>query len=58
MFDARATAFVVDDDVSVRESIKLLVESAGWRVEAFGCGREVMALVISSRNRFESLRVV
>jgi FixJ family two-component response regulator len=43
MFDARATVFVVDDDVSVRESIKLLVESAGWRVEAFGCGREFLA---------------
>jgi FixJ family two-component response regulator len=27
--------FVVDDDVSVRESLELLVRSAGWKVETF-----------------------
>lgn len=27
MFDAIPTVFVVDDDVSVRESLKLLIES-------------------------------
>jgi FixJ family two-component response regulator len=25
--------FVVDDDISVRESLELLIGSAGWRVE-------------------------
>jgi FixJ family two-component response regulator len=27
--------FVVDDDVSVRESLELLIHSAGWRAETF-----------------------
>lgn len=35
--------FVVDDDISVRESISLLAESAGWRAETFGCGEEFLA---------------
>ena len=29
------TVFVVDDDVSVRESLDLLLRSAGWRPEIF-----------------------
>jgi FixJ family two-component response regulator len=29
------TVFVVDDDVSVRESLDLLLRSAGWRAEIF-----------------------
>ncbi len=29
------TVFVVDDDVSVRESLELLIQSAGWRSETF-----------------------
>ena len=29
------TVFVVDDDVSVRESLELLIHSAGWRPETF-----------------------
>jgi FixJ family two-component response regulator len=35
--------FVVDDDVSVRESLKLLIESAGWQPETFGSGQEFLA---------------
>jgi FixJ family two-component response regulator len=31
--------FVVDDDVSVRESLELLIASAGWRVETFASAR-------------------
>ena len=27
--------FVVDDDISVRESLELLIRTAGWRVETF-----------------------
>jgi len=33
--DATPVVFVVDDDVSVRESIELLIQSAGWRCETF-----------------------
>jgi FixJ family two-component response regulator len=35
--------FVVDDDVSVRESLELLVRSAGWRVDTFASGRQFLA---------------
>ena len=45
MSDAKPTVFVVDDDVSVRESLKLLIESAGWESEAFGSGQEFLARV-------------
>ena len=27
--------FIVDDDVSVRESLELLIQNEGWRAEAF-----------------------
>src|SRR6476646_8539681 len=30
-----AVVFVVDDDVSVRESLELLIQSAGWHPEIF-----------------------
>ena len=43
MSDARPTVFVVDDDVSVRESLKLLIESVGWQPETFGSGQEFLA---------------
>jgi FixJ family two-component response regulator len=35
--------FVVDDDISVRESLELLVAFAGWRVETFGSAQEFLA---------------
>lgn len=35
--------FVVDDDVSVRESLELLIRSAGWQPEAFESAREFLA---------------
>lgn len=37
------TVFVVDDDSAVRESLKLLIESAGWQPEPFATGREFLA---------------
>lgn len=43
MSDARPTVFVVDDDVSVRESLNLLIESAGWQAETFGSGQEFLS---------------
>ena len=35
--------FVVDDDVSVRESLELLIRSQGWRVETFASAKEFLA---------------
>ena len=35
--------FVVDDDVSVRESLELLIRSAGWRAETFASGQDFLA---------------
>jgi FixJ family two-component response regulator len=43
MSDARPTVFVVDDDVSVRESLRLLIESAGWQAETFASGEEFLS---------------
>jgi FixJ family two-component response regulator len=35
--------FVVDDDVSVRESLELLIQSAGWQPETFPSARDFLA---------------
>ena len=35
--------FVVDDDVSVRESLELLIASAGWQPETFGSAGEFLS---------------
>ncbi|QOY85627.1 response regulator transcription factor [Paludibaculum fermentans] len=35
--------FVVDDDVSVRESLELLIRHAGWQPEIFGSAQEFLA---------------
>jgi FixJ family two-component response regulator len=35
--------FVVDDDVSVRESLELLIQVEGWRPETFASAREFLA---------------
>jgi FixJ family two-component response regulator len=35
MADLSPIVFVVDDDISVRESLELLVHTAGWRAETF-----------------------
>jgi FixJ family two-component response regulator len=35
--------FIVDDDVSVRESLELLIKSAGWRTEMFASGQDFLA---------------
>ncbi len=36
------TVFVVDDDISVRESIELLVRSAGWQPETFESAQDFL----------------
>src|SRR5262245_28191791 len=35
--------FVVDDDVSVRESLELLIKSAGWQPETFASAQEFLS---------------
>jgi FixJ family two-component response regulator len=35
--------FVVDDDVSVRESIGALIRTAGWQTETFDCAQKFLA---------------
>jgi FixJ family two-component response regulator len=35
--------FVVDDDISVRESLELSLSCSGWHVETFACAEEFLA---------------
>jgi FixJ family two-component response regulator len=42
MSPATAVVFVVDDDVSVRESLELLILSAGWQPETFVSAQEFL----------------
>jgi FixJ family two-component response regulator len=39
---ATPTVFVVDDDVAVRRSLELLIESAGWHPATFASGQEFL----------------
>jgi FixJ family two-component response regulator len=39
----RGVVFIVDDDVSVRESVDALIRWAGWSVEAFATGEEFLS---------------
>src|ERR1700722_16075050 len=41
--EAIPTVFVVDDDVSVRESLELLIRCAGWQPEIFASAQEFLA---------------
>ena len=43
MSDATSIVFVVDDDISVRESLELLIGSEGWRSETFASAHEFLA---------------
>jgi len=43
MPEATAIVFVVDDDISVRESLELLIKSAGWKPETFTSAREFLS---------------
>jgi hypothetical protein len=61
MLNGRPTVFVVDDDLSMRESLALLIESAGWQPETFASGLEFLArpravsLDSEDRRRYEKL---
>jgi len=43
MADVKAHVFVVDDDISVRESLELLIKSAGWTPETFASAQDFLA---------------
>src|SRR5690242_4112884 len=43
MSDVKPTVFVVDDDVTVRNSLKLLIESADWQPETFASGQAFLS---------------
>src|SRR5262249_21202718 len=43
MQNATPVVFVVDDDVSVRESLKALIRFAGWQVEVFATAQEFLS---------------
>ena len=43
MSHAAAIVFVVDDDVSVRESLEALIRSAGWQPETFASAEEFLS---------------
>ncbi len=42
MLHVTPTVFVVDDDVSVRKSLELLIDSAGWKAETFASAQEFL----------------
>jgi FixJ family two-component response regulator len=43
MSHATPIVFVVDDDISVRESLELLIRNAGWRPETFESAQEFLS---------------
>jgi FixJ family two-component response regulator len=43
MPDLTSIVFVVDDDVSVRESLELLIRTAGWQPETFASGQDFLS---------------
>src|SRR5258707_15827782 len=43
MSDATPIVFVVDDDISVRESLELLIAHAGWQPETFASAQEFLS---------------
>ena len=40
---AAPIVFVVDGDASVRQSLELLIQSAGWQPEVFACAQEFLS---------------
>src|SRR3712207_5731940 len=43
MSEAKPTVFVVDDDVSVRQALELLISAAGWEPEIFASAQEFLS---------------
>ena len=40
---AKPTVFIVDDDISVRESLQALIADAGWQTQVFASAEEFLA---------------
>ena len=47
MSKVEPVVFVVDDDISIRESLELLIQSEGWRVETFASAQDFIARPLS-----------
>jgi FixJ family two-component response regulator len=43
MSQATPTVFIVDDDISVRESLEALIRFEGWQTETFASGQDFLA---------------
>src|SRR5882672_1380022 len=43
MPEAAPIVFVVDDDISVRESLELMIQTAGWRAETYSSAQAFLA---------------
>jgi FixJ family two-component response regulator len=43
MWHAPPVVFVIDDDISVRESLELLIRNAGWQVETFKSAQDFLS---------------
>ena len=43
MMNAIPLVFVVDDDVSVRESLEPIIRAAGWQPETFSSAQEFLS---------------
>jgi len=43
MPEAKSIVFVIDDDLSVRESLELLIKSAGWQPETFASAQDFLS---------------
>ena len=43
MSDRTPVVFVVDDDISVRESLEMLIRNAGWQPELFASARDFLS---------------
>jgi FixJ family two-component response regulator len=43
MWHAMPIVFVIDDDISVRESLELLIRNAGWQVETFESAQDFLS---------------
>ena len=56
MPDLTSIVFVVDDDVSVRESLELLIKSAGWRAETFASGQDFLSRPRVGRSLLRAAR--
>ena len=44
MAPAKSIVFVVDDDISVRESLELLIHAAGWHPELFASAQAFLTI--------------